>query len=164
MSYAVWAMVGNSLGSNWPKKAVRYVKTSMSLSFIFWILTIIVLLLFEQFFSSMFTQEPHIVEIMRKLIPIYALIVIWDYMQGVQGGIIRGMGYQRFASLVITISYWIVAIPAAYLFAFIFDLRIIGVWLGLPAGSFIIWTWFSITLVKTDWKKLANETLVKYNK
>ena len=157
MSYAVWAMIGNSLGSNKPLKAVKYVKVSMALSFVFCVLTIVILLLFRSLFATLFTQEPNIVEIMNQLVPVYALIVICDYMQGVQWGIIRGMGYQKFASIIITISYWIVAIPTAYILAFKADLRIQGIWLGLPAGSFIIWSWFTATLILTNWKKLASK-------
>ena len=161
MSYAVCAMIGNSLGSNSPKKAIRYVKTSLWLSFIFWILTIIILLVFREPLSCIFTQESHIVEIMNQLILVYALIVICDYMQGVMGGIIRGMGYQRFASLIISVSYWVVAIPIAYSLAYLAHLRIIGVWLGLPTGSLVIWACFTLTLIKTDWVLLARKSEIR---
>lgn len=157
MSYVVWALVGNSLGSNFPKKALKYVKTSMAFAFIFWLFTIALLLIFKKQFAVLFTHDPKIVELMHDLIPIYALIIICDYIQGVQGGIIRGMGYQHFASLIMIIWYWLVAIPIAYILAFKFDYRIKGVWLGLPAGSLLIWSSFTSILFITDWRKLANE-------
>ena len=117
---------------------MKYVKASLLLSFMFCLFTIGLLLVFQSQFATLFTNEPHIVEIMYDLIPVYALIIICDYIQGVQGGIIRGMGYQKFASYIITFSYWFAAIPSAYLLAFKLNFRIVGVWLGLPVGSVII--------------------------
>lgn len=155
MSYAIWAMIGNALGSNRPQLAIKYVKTSISLALAFWVLTIGLLLIFKSQFATLFTNEEHIVDIMYELIPVYALIIVCDYVQGVQGGIIRGMGYQNIASLIITISYWWFAIPIAYLLAFKFDFRLVGVWFGLPAGSILIWSSFTFILISTNWKKLA---------
>lgn len=157
MSYTACALVGNALGEGRPRIAVKYCQTSMILAFHFWILTILILLIFNNSIAQMFTSQTEIVKLMHKLIPIYALIVIWDYIQGVQGGIIRGMGYQRYASAVITVAYWWGAIPIAYLLAIKLDYRLIGVWMGIPTGSLIIWSWFSYVLLTTNWKKLSTQ-------
>ena len=157
MSYSIWAMVGNALGSNLPKRAVRIVKTSMMLAFIIWFLTIIIFLIFKAQFAAIFTKEESVVEVIYQLIPIYWLVVIVDFIQGVQGGIIRGMGYQNFATIIIIISYWIIAIPTAYYLAFIKGMRIAGVWLGLPTGSILILSSFTLILVFTKWKRLAHK-------
>ncbi|CAI2367045.1 unnamed protein product [Moneuplotes crassus] len=157
MSYAICSMVGNSLGSNLPQRALRYVKTSMIIALVICIMTIITFLTFKVQFSTIFTTESKVVEIMLQLIPVYCLLIICDYIQGVQGGIIRGMGYQSIATVIVIISYWLVAIPVSYIFAFILDYRIIGIWLGLPAGSLLICSSFSAIIYFTNWEKLATK-------
>lgn len=70
-------------------------------------------------------------------------------MQAVQGGVIRGMGYQQYASIVITLAYWCGAAPIAYLFAIRLDFRLVGIWMGIPTASIIICSCFTYVLMKT---------------
>lgn len=70
--------------------------------------------------------------------PFYMMAVIFDQMQGAQGGMIRAIGYQNTATLSQLFSIWLIMIPAAYIFSFTFGYEYTGLWMGAPFGNFVL--------------------------
>jgi MATE family multidrug resistance protein len=68
------------------------------------------------------------------LLFIAAIFHIFDGLQVVGLGILRGMKDPRVPMYIAVFSYWLVGVPAAYLLAFVFDMGGIGVWVGITFG------------------------------
>ena len=53
--------------------------------------------------------------------------------------------------------FYVVALPAAYLFAFKLNLSIAGLWLGIGLGPIIQMCLFFWLLLRSDWVKIAEK-------
>jgi len=62
------------------------------------------------------------------------LFQLADGAQVVAAHSLRGMSDTRAPSLLAIFGYWFVGLPVAYVLGFVFDLRGVGVWLGLATG------------------------------
>jgi MATE family multidrug resistance protein len=63
-----------------------------------------------------------------------AVFQIFDALQVIALGFLRGVQDIRVPMWLAAFSYWIVGMPASYLLAFPFGLGGIGIWLGLVIG------------------------------
>jgi MATE family multidrug resistance protein len=82
----------------------------------------------------MFTSDPQVLSIAVLLIPIAALFQIFDGVQAVAAGALRGLGDTRYPALIAVICYWALCIPLAFFLTFRTDVGIQGPWWGLAAG------------------------------
>jgi MATE family multidrug resistance protein len=58
----------------------------------------------------------------------------FDGVQAVGIGICRGLTDVRIPTLITFVAYWVLALPVGYLFGFILELGVQGVWLGFLVG------------------------------
>ena len=65
-----------------------------------------------------------------KVMPILAVLHLADGLQGYSQGQIRALGLQRKAAFIAIASYYIIAIPLAYILGFVFKWSVIGLWVG----------------------------------
>jgi MATE family, multidrug efflux pump len=68
------------------------------------------------------------------LLAVAATFQLFDCLQVVGAGLLRGLKDMRMAMVVATVSYWGVGMPLAYYLAFAVGLGGIGVWFGLASG------------------------------
>lgn len=76
-------------------------------------------------------------EILNYAIPLLLIASIFHIFDGVQAvglGVLRGMKDTRVPMYIAVFSYWLIGVPAAYLFAFTFGMGGIGVWIGITIG------------------------------
>lgn len=102
-------------------------------------LTILLFLLLPEPLISLFMQEDEpqrlqILAIGTGLLAMAALFQLVDGAQVIALGLLRGIQDTRVPMILAALSYWVVGIPCSYLFGFIWDLKGIGVWLGLVVG------------------------------
>lgn len=75
-----------------------------------------------------------IIAIGSGLLFMSALFQLFDAMQCLALGLLRGVQDTRVPMWLAGISYWVIGIPASYLLAFTLDLGPKGLWLGLVIG------------------------------
>lgn len=75
-----------------------------------------------------------------------AFFQLFDGTQVVMNAALRGLNDTRFAMGTALVGYWVVGLGVAYLAGFNFDLRGVGIWLGLAAGlgfvGIVLWARF----------------------
>jgi len=89
---------------------------------------------FNTVLPSIFTNDKEIISIASTLLLYAALFQLFDGTQVTAIGILRGLEDYKFPTYIAFIGYWVIALPLCYLFAFTFNGRVYGVWLGLSAG------------------------------
>lgn len=72
------------------------------------------------------------------ILPIAATFQIFDGLQVVGSGILRGMGRTHVSAFINLFGYWALAIPLAAFMAFQLDMGLHGVWWGLFIGLFVV--------------------------
>jgi MATE family multidrug resistance protein len=83
---------------------------------------------------ALFTHDGRVTAIAVPLIRIAALFQLFDGVQAVSGGALRGAGDTKVPFLLTVVSYWLVGFPLALLLGFHFNLGARGLWWGLTAG------------------------------
>ena len=79
---------------------------------------------------------------------------MFDLTQGIQGGLIRGVGLQGWAFIIAFVCYYIIGIPLAVLLTFKANLGLKGTWIGVAICSVCVNISFGILLIKKEWKSL----------
>jgi MATE family multidrug resistance protein len=87
---------------------------------------------------ELFTDDPAIVELGVQLLGVAAAFQLFDGIQGVAAGALRGAGDVRFAFLANAGAHWLVGFPLALLLGFTLKLGAIGLWWGLLCGLVLV--------------------------
>jgi MATE family multidrug resistance protein len=77
------------------------------------------------------------IELAAKLLLVGATFFVFDGVQSIAVGSLRGMKDTRIPLLFAAISYWLIGFTSAYVLAFWTPLGAIGVWIGLSCGTTI---------------------------
>ena len=83
------------------------------------------------------SEEPARDQIMAigvSLLAMAALFHVADSTQVIALGLLRGVQDARVPLIMAVISYWVVGIPAGYLFGFVWGYGAVGIWAGLVCG------------------------------
>lgn len=84
--------------------------------------------------AAAYTSAPEVVALAALLIPVAGFFQIFDGLQIVSAGALRGAGDTRAPLVVNIIGFWCLGLPASLLLAFRFDLGPAGLWWGLVVG------------------------------
>lgn len=84
-----------------------------------------------------FTNDAGVLAIGVSLLAIAAVFQLFDGLQGVATGVLRGLGDTRTPMLWNLGAHWGVGLPIAYILTFPLGLGVIGLWWGLSTGLII---------------------------
>jgi MATE family multidrug resistance protein len=85
-----------------------------------------------------FTDDPSVVEMGASLLVVAAAFQLFDGVQGVAAGALRGTADVRFAFVANVGAHWLVGLPLALYLAFRSGLGTQGIWIGLLAGLALV--------------------------
>lgn len=85
-----------------------------------------------------FSPDPRVVELGAKLLLVAAAFQLFDGLQVVTTGALRGAGDTTTAMIANLVAYWLIGIPVGYVLGFRFGWGAVGVWIGLCSGLMII--------------------------
>ncbi len=77
---------------------------------------------------------PRILDFGARLLVVAALFQLFDAMQVMALGLLRGVQDTRVPMIIAALSYWVIGIPSSYVLAFPLGLGGVGLWLGLVIG------------------------------
>ena len=89
---------------------------------------------FPRALASIYTTDPELLVVAATAIAVAALVLVFDGMQAVLMGALRGAGDVWIPLGFQTFSFWFLTVPGAALFAFVLDMGIVGLILGVLAG------------------------------
>jgi MATE family, multidrug efflux pump len=87
---------------------------------------------------ALYTADARIIALAAQILPLAAAFQLSDGAQVVAGGVLRGMGRPGAAALVNLVGYYAVALPLAYVLAFVSRLGLSGIWVALAAGLAVV--------------------------
>jgi len=86
--------------------------------------------------AALFTSDVEVALVAATLLPLGGAFQLFDGIQTVAQGVLRGLGDFTMPALLNVVGFWLVGLPVAWLLAFPAGLGPQGVWLGLTAGLF----------------------------
>jgi MATE family multidrug resistance protein len=85
-----------------------------------------------------FTSDPDVIRIGATLLLVAAVFQMFDGLQVVTTGALRGSGDTHTAMLANLLAYWFIGLPLGYLLGFKLHWGAVGVWIGLCLGLMLI--------------------------
>ena len=156
LSFALSILVSNCYGIKDYAGIHAYVKrgilmifgTSLSLS--------ILLYIFRYSAVGMFTDSPEVAEIAVVLFYVLFAYQIGDGIQLCFANVLRGLQDVKPIMYAAFVSYYLIAIPVAYVLGFKAGLGAVGVWLGFPIGLTLAGLFF-YARYRSDMRRLTAE-------
>ncbi|EMS57956.1 MATE efflux family protein 5 [Triticum urartu] len=134
LSSAISTRVSNELGARRPRAALLAARVVILLAFLVGTSEGLLLVLVHKVWGYAYSKDQEVVSYVASMMLILAISVLFDGLQYVLSGIIRGCGQQKIGALVNFTAYYLVGIPAALVFTFKCHLRGKGLWLGILSG------------------------------
>ena len=88
--------------------------------------------------ARLFSPDPTVIRVGATLLLMAAAFQLFDGLQTVATGALRGAGDTRTPMLANFLAYWLIGLPLGYLLCFRFGWGAVGVWIGLCIGLVII--------------------------
>ncbi len=152
ISSAAAVRVGHALGRGDARGAVASGWTALGLGAAVMGTAAVVLLTAPEWVARLFTPEVEIVAAGAVLLRIAAFFQLFDGLQVVATGALRGAGDTHTAMLCHLTGYWIVGLPLGIVLGFNRGLGAAGLWMGLSAGLILIGV-----VLTLFWRRLARK-------
>lgn len=112
---------------------------------------------FRYWFASLYTDDAAIIALADQVLVIASIYQVFDFLSCATGGILRGQGRQRICGFVSLTSYYILGLPCAYIFGFVFKWELMGLWVGMIIALMTILLTQLYFVRVSNWKKIINE-------
>jgi MATE family multidrug resistance protein len=138
ISSAAAVRVGQAIGRRDPDAAGRAGWAALALGLGFMSCAALAFVLFPQYIVSIYTIDPEVMKIGVMLLAVAAVFQIFDGIQIVASGALRGAGETKIPMLIYGIAYWLIGLPFGYYLCFDRGWGATGVWAGLCFGLVLI--------------------------
>eukprot|EP00253_Pinus_taeda_P025060 PITA_25060 len=99
------------------------------------------------------TSSTAVQEAVAKLAILLACTIILNSVQPILTGVAVGLGKQYIVAYVNIICYYFIGLPFGLILGFVFDLSIMGIWIGMICGTAIQTIVLGFITWKTNWEK-----------
>jgi len=138
ISAAAAVSVGHAIGAGDPARARRAGWMALALGVGFMLLAAIVLVVFPRPLIELYTSDPRVLAVGPALLVIVAAFEIFDAIQIVSTGSLRGLGETRAPMWANLFGYWAFGLPLGFFLCFGLRWGIYGLWIGLTVSLIVI--------------------------
>jgi MATE family multidrug resistance protein len=136
--------VGHAIGAGDQRRARLAARLSYILAAAFMTTTALLFLLLPEQLASLYTNDSALVALTASLIPIAGMFQVFDGLQVVGAGVLRGLGDTRVPLFAMLSAYWVLGVPTSLLLAYRTGLGPQGLWWGFVVGLgsvslFLLW-------------------------
>lgn len=138
--------VGQAVGRHDPRGAAHAGWMALTIGTAFMSLAALTFALAPRPLVEMFSSSEAVFAVARRLLLIAAMFQLFDGLQGVSTGVLRGLGDTRTPMVSNLAGHWLVGLPVGYALCFRWHWGVAGLWTGLSIGliaigSTLLLTW-----------------------
>ncbi|KAK3121886.1 hypothetical protein QOZ80_8BG0662380 [Eleusine coracana subsp. coracana] len=143
--------VSNELGAGRPQAARLAAGVVVFLSVLVAVVVGLVMVLVRNLWGYAYSNDEKVVKYIARMMMLLAVSFLFDSINGVLSGVVRGCGRQQVGARINLASYYMVAIPVGYTSAFVFHLGGTGLWFGLLCGLVVQTLLLGSITLYTNW-------------
>jgi MATE family multidrug resistance protein len=137
--------VGQAVGRRDAPAAARAGRVALLVGTTFMTAAACAFVLVPQPLVGMFTSSTAVFALGRRLLLVAAMFQLFDGLQGVCTGLLRGLGDTRTPMIGNLAGHWLLGLPVGYALCFWWGWGVIGLWAGLSTGLIVIGLGLAIT-------------------
>jgi MATE family multidrug resistance protein len=138
--------VGHAVGAREPARAAASGWTAIVLGTGFMVASGLAFVLMPRQLIQLFSDDPDVLRVGTSLLVLGAVFQLFDGIQGVITGTLRGLGDTRTPMITNLAAHWLLGLPVSYTLCFILGWGVYGLWVGLSLGLIVtgitlFWVW-----------------------
>ena len=112
----------------WSARRQRWLRVALTTG------TALLFLVVPRFFAELYTTDPTVIALVVILLPLAGIFQVFDGLQVVAVGILRGLGDTRAPMLINLVGFVVLGLGASLYLAYRTSLGAVGLWWGLVIG------------------------------
>ena len=138
--------VGHAVGAGDPRRAAAAGWTAILIGVAFMVSSGLLFVAIPRPLIGLFSRDPAVLAVGTSLLYLAAIFQLFDGIQGVITGTLRGIGDTRTPMIVNLAAHWLLGLPVSYTLCFITGWGVWGLWVGLSLGLIVtgvilLWAW-----------------------
>ena len=138
VAQATSVVVGQAVGRDEPEAARRAVGAGLFIVTGVMAITAVMFVTIPGPLARVFSNDPVVVAAAAALLPIAGVFQVFDGLQVVSAGALRGVGDTRVPMFLNLLGFWFIGLPVSVLLGFTFGVGPQGVWWGLAVGIGVV--------------------------
>jgi MATE family multidrug resistance protein len=134
LATAAAVQVGRAIGAGDQPRAHRAANGSLLLGVAFMVATATLFVTLPKALARLYTPDAAVLRVAAPLIVLAGFFAVFDGLQVVTLGVLRGIGDTHAPALISALGYWLVGLPVSLLLGFRAGLGPQGLWWGLVIG------------------------------
>jgi MATE family multidrug resistance protein len=134
LSFATVTRVGNLIGAGKPQRAQTAAWVALGMGAGLMSLGAVLFITGRFLLPRAYNSDPAVIALAASILPVAAAFQIFDGIQTVGSGILRGMGRPRPAAAIHLTGFWCLALPLSWWLTFHRGAGLVGIWWGLCLG------------------------------
>ena len=130
--------VGHAVGRGDSEGAKRAGWVALALGAAFMSVAAALFVTYPDVILHLFTSDRDVVATGVTLFLVAAVFQLFDGLQGVATGVLRGLGDTRTAMFSNLAGHWIIGLPVGYALCFWWGFGVVGLWIGLSTGLILV--------------------------
>ncbi|MFM8532060.1 MAG: MATE family efflux transporter [Acidimicrobiia bacterium] len=138
--------VGHAVGARDRLRASAAGWTAIVMATAFMVIAASTFVIFPSQLIGWFSNDPSVLAVGTSLLLLAAVFQLFDGIQGVITGTLRGIGDTHTPMKVNLIAHWLLGLPTSYVLCFVVGWGVYGLWIGLSLGLIVtgiilFWVW-----------------------
>lgn len=138
VSSAAAVIVGHAVGRGDAQGVRRSTLASLAVGAGFMGCTGVLFVAVPELLAGLYTPDAAVLALAALLLPIAGVFQVFDGVQVVAIGLLRGLGDTRMPMIVNVVGFWCIGMPVSLWLGFGLDYGAVGLWWGLVAGLVVV--------------------------
>ena len=138
VSSAAAVLVGHAVGREDAARVRRSSVAALTVGVAFMVLAAAAFTFAPGALAALYTDDPAVLALAVMLLPIAGVFQVFDGVQAVSMGLLRGLGDTRVPMLASILGFWCLGMPVSAWLAFGLDLGATGLWWGLVVALMVV--------------------------
>jgi len=134
VSTATAVLVGHAIGAGNEDQARRSAVAGIFIGASFMCASALIFRLFPTALARSYTGNADVVLLAATLIPIAGVFQVFDGIQAVAAGVLRGIGDTHAPAIINVVGFWLIGLPVSWVLAFRLGGGAVGLWWGIVVG------------------------------